>query len=499
VSPSALARLANGTLSRIPADVRRPAYDRTALTTGVVHLGPGAFHRAHQAVYFDDLNAQDPRWGITAIALRNPSTPQALTPQDGLYTLSTLDTASAYRVIGAHTQFITASETPEQALRALSDPNVHVVTLTVTEKGYCLGTDGLLNVVHPDIVADLAPRGASPDAPTSAIGWLVEALRRRRDAGAPPFHVLSCDNLAGNGAKLRAAVLTLAKMQGGDLAAWVAGEVRFPSTMVDSITPATDDALRGRVDDALGLHDAWPVQREAFTSWVIDDTDIDPVSFPDLGSVGATFTSNVAGHEQAKLRLLNGAHSTLAYLGLARGHQTVAQAMADTELADLIARMMHNEISPSLTAPRGLDLSEYAASVRTRFANPAIRHELAQIAWDGSQKLPIRLLATIADNLRAGRPIAHLATGVAAWMRFVRRRAGDGAALVDPNAKQLLSLGAACQDNAAYDVALFVDRSGVIPSDLVGDKEFNTALKSGYETVVAHEQAAHRSTTQRGE
>jgi len=490
VSRSELQRLSNATLSRTAPGVRVPSYDRTTLSTGVVHLGPGAFHRAHQAVYFDDLNSQDPRWGITGIALRNPATPHALTPQDGLYTLAALDESVSYRVIGAHTDLIAAREAPERALQALSNASVQVITLTVTEKGYCLGADGRLDMDHPDIAADIA----SPHAPTSAIGWLVEALRQRRDAGADPFHVLSCDNLPGNGTKLRHAVLDLAaaliKTRGGDLMSWIAGEVRFPSTMVDSITPATDDALRNRVDDALGLYDAWPVQREAFSSWVIEDTDIGPIGFPDLGSVGVTLTSNVAGHEQAKLRLLNGAHSTLAYLGLARGHETVASAMTDAELVDVITRMMTDEIAPSLTAPRGLDLNDYAASVRKRFANPAIRHELAQIAWDGSQKLPIRLVATIADNLRADRPIAHLATGVAAWMRFVRCRARDGVTIIDPNAEQLTSLGAACQDSPAHDVALFVARAGVVPPELTSNPTLRSALERGYETVMAHERAA---------
>lgn len=473
--------LSRDTLAEARPGVRVPAYDRAALTTGVVHIGPGAFHRAHQAAYFDDLNAGDPRWGIAAIALRSAATSRALASQDNLYTLAALDAETTFRVIGTHTAFLAATEAPDRALAALTHPDVRLVTLTVTEKGYCLGPNGALDVDHPDIFRDIT----CPWRPTSAIGWLVEALRRRRETGTPPFHVASCDNLPGNGDALGGAVRALAAAHDHDLATWIADEVRFPNSMVDAITPATDDALIVRVAEATGLADAAPVQREAFTSWVIEATDVS--GFPDLASVGAIVTSDVAGHEQAKLRLLNGAHSTLAYLGLACGHETVGDAVADPDLARTIERLMTEEIAPSLRAPAGLDLAGYAAAIRARFRNPEIRHELAQIAWDGSQKLPIRLGATIRDNLAAGRPVALLALGVAAWMRFVRRRARDGVALVDPEAETLAGVGRACRDEAAHDVALFLERTRAIAEDLAAAPPLRTALETGYDAVMARE------------
>lgn len=400
------------------------AYDRAATKIGVLHIGPGAFHRAHQADYFDRLLAQDPRWAISAVSLRSPDLKRALDPQDGLYTLATLDEQTALRVIGAHREHLVA---PRPA--RLADPDLKLASLTVTEKGYCLTPDGQLDFAHPDIQADLTGK------PTSAIGWLVAGLAARREAGLKAFAVLSCDNLPDNGAKLRGAVLALAARRADDLAAWIGGDVTFPSSMVDSITPATDEALKARVLAATGLEDAWPIQREAFTQWVVED--ILPPGGPDLASVGVTLTADVAAFEQAKLRLLNGAHSSLAYLGLLRGHETVADAMADAELASFIETLMRQDIAPTLPG----DQNGYIDAILKRFRNPAIRHRLSQIAWDGSQKLPIRLLATARDTLAAGRPVERLARPVAAWMRFIERQARAGAAIVDPLAETLTAVG----------------------------------------------------------
>jgi fructuronate reductase len=395
------------------------AYDREAARIGVLHIGPGAFHRAHQADYFDRLLAHDPRWAISAVSLRSSDVKQALEPQDGLYTLATLDETPAFRVIGAHREFLVA---PDPA--RLAAPDLKLVTLTITEKGYCLRPDGTLDLDRSDLSA-------------SAIGWLVGGLRSRRAAGLPAPAILSCDNLPDNGHMLRAAVIALAAARDADLAAWIAGEVVFPSSMVDSITPATDEALRACVLEATGLEDAWPIQREAFTQWVVED--VLPSGGPDLAGVGVTLTPDVASFEQAKLRLLNGAHSSLAYLGLLRGLETVADAMADPELAGFVETLMRQDIAPTLPGDQGA----YIDAILKRFRNPAIRHRLSQIAWDGSQKLPIRLLATVRDALMAGRPVERLARPLGGWMRFIERQARAGAAIVDPLAEQLAALGSA--------------------------------------------------------
>jgi fructuronate reductase len=468
-----LKRLSAATLGEARSGVRLPAYDRTQTRVGVVHLGPGAFHRAHQAFYLDRLLEQDPRWAEVSVSLHNPGVAAALAPQEGLYALAEVEEDASLRVIGSIRQVLTTPDGPEAVLAYLASPDVRLITLTITEKGYCLRPGGELDANHPEIRADLA----SPRTPLSAIGYLVEGLRRRREAGVAPPAVVSCDNLTDNGTRLGRAVVQFAGEVDPELAQWIEGETRFPRTMVDSITPATDEALRERVAAELGLADAWPVQRERFVQWVIEDCL--PAGGPDLASVGVELTSDVAAYEQAKLRLLNGAHSFLAYMGLVRGHETVAQAMADADLAAFVRELMWTDIMPSLKAPRGLDLAAYAESLLTRFRNRAIRHQLSQIAWDGSQKLPFRLLGTIADALTAGRPIDRLAQPIAAWIKFVIQRSKAGVAIVDPLADKLTELGKAATGQST-DVARFLALEGVFPSRLANESRFRTAVERAY-------------------
>ncbi|KPF54660.1 MULTISPECIES: mannitol dehydrogenase family protein [unclassified Novosphingobium] len=431
-----MTRLSPETLALLPGDVARPTYDRGAMRAGVVHFGPGAFHRAHQAAAFDTLLAHDPRWGITGISLHSQGVAQALGPQGGLYTLALLDRQTRYRVIGSIGQVLTG-KAPQAILGAMAHADTRIISATVTEKGYCLGADGALDTTHPAIAADLTGAGNDSWVPQSFIGWLVCGLGARRRAGLPGLTVLSCDNLTDNGRKLEAATLALAQQVDPQTAAWIVDQVCFPNAMVDSITPATDDALRAQVAAATGLEDAWPIQREGFTQWVIEDRFAG--ERPALDLAGVTFAADVRPFEMAKLRLLNGAHSTLAYVGLGLGHETVAQAMQDAALARFVERLMREDIAPSVMAPPGLDLSRYIADVLARFANPAIRHLLSQIAWDGSQKLPYRLLGTVREALEAGRPITRLAVPIAAWLRFLERAARSGTAITDPLAADLLA------------------------------------------------------------
>ena len=431
-----MTRLSPETLGLLPAEVARPSYDRGAVRAGVVHFGPGAFHRAHQAAAFDTLLAHDPRWGITGVSLHSQGVAQALGPQGGLYTLALLDAQTRYRVIGSIGQVLTGTA-PQAILGAMAHADTRIISATVTEKGYCLGADGTLDIAHPAVAADLAAAGQAGWVPQSFIGWLVHGLGARRRAGLPGVTVLSCDNVTDNGRKLEAATLALARAVDPQTAAWIADQVCFPNAMVDSITPATDDTLRAQVAEATGLDDAWPIQREGFTQWVIEDRFAG--ERPALDLAGVTFAADVRPFEMAKLRLLNGAHSTLAYVGLGLGHETVAQAMQDAALAQFVERLMREDIAPSVKAPPGLDLSRYIDDVLARFANPAIRHLLSQIAWDGSQKLPYRLLGTVREALDAGRPIARLAVPIAAWLRFLERAGRGGAAITDPLAADLLA------------------------------------------------------------
>ena len=471
--------LSQANLGRVPREVKRPGYDRRAVDIGIVHFGPGAFHRVHQAWFVDKLLENDPRWGICAVSLRSTDVRDALVPQDGLYTLATLDEWTSYRVIGALKQTLVAPEDPESVLEQLSAPRTRVVTMTVTEKGYCLGADGTLDMAHGDIRRDLR----SPHSPTSLIGYLVEALRRRRASGVGPLTIVSCDNLVDNGTRLAQAVQQLAEADDRDLARWIQENVAFPRTMVDSITPATTDDLRERVAEVLGMTDRWPVQREGFVQWVIEDRSAGDI--PDWESAGVIVTDDVGAYDRAKLRLLNGAHSSLAYLGLLAGHETVAGAMDDADLAAFIGTMMKRDILPSLEAPRGLDLDTYIQAILKRFRNPAIRHALAQIAWDGSQKLPFRLLGTIHDNLQAARPIDRLCVPVAAWMHFVRRKAADGEQVVDPLAKRLFDIGKSCQNRAAADLPMFLSLEQVFAPSLVSNEIFMSGLARAYDGLAA--------------
>jgi fructuronate reductase len=466
-------------LARVPREVKRPAYDRTRVEIGIVHFGPGAFHRVHQAWFVDKLLASDPRWGICEVSLRSTDVRDALVPQDGLYTLASLDETTSYRIIGALKQTLVAPENPASVLAQLSAPSTRVVTMTVTEKGYCLRPDGDLDMSHADIRRDLQ----APQSPTSLIGYLVEALRRRRDSGASPLTIISCDNLVDNGTRLGRAVQQLAEARDPSLARWIEEAVAFPRTMVDSITPATTDDLRERVAEVLGMTDRWPVQREGFVQWVIENRTAGET--PDWESAGVIVTDDVGAYDRAKLRLLNGAHSSLAYLGLLAGHETVAGAMQDVDLAAFVGTMMKRDILPTIKAPRGLDLNEYIQAILQRFRNPAIRHALAQIAWDGSQKLPFRLLGTIQDNLEAGRPIDRLCVPIAAWMHFVRRKAADGEQVVDPLARRLFEIGTSCQNRAAADLPLFLGLEQVFPAALVTNDIFTSGLTRAYDGLAA--------------
>jgi len=472
-------RLSDRTLERGSPRLTRPAYRRAQTRIGTLHFGPGAFHRAHQAYYFDRLLEKDPTRAICEVSLRTPSLRDALAPQDGLYTLVELDEAPTLRVIGAMRELLVAAESPAAVSSRLCNPDTTLVTMTVTEKGYCLDGAGGLDFSHPDIAHDLS----RPEAPRSLVGWLVRGLQLRRERGLTPYLVICCDNLSDNGPTLRRAVLSFAARRDSGLAAWIEQAARFPRTMVDSITPATDQALRERVASEAGLEDAWPVQRERFVQWVVEEVDV--AGQPDWPSVGVTVSRDVTAYERAKLRILNGAHSTLAYVGLLAGLQTVAQAMATPALRTFIERMMIEDIEPTLTVPQPGALASYRQSILHRFENPAMRHQLAQIAWDGSQKLPIRILGTVTDALRAGRPLTRLTIPIAAWMHFVRARSRDGIEIVDPLASQLAALGRQATGEASHDLPMFFALPGVFAPALVREPRFTRALSEAYGTITA--------------
>lgn len=474
-------RLSERTLSQASPEVLRPSYDRASTRIGTVHFGPGAFHRAHQAFYFDRLLEHDASRAICAVSLKTPSVRDALLPQDGLYALMELDAAPTMRVIGAIRELLVAAEDPAAVSRRLCDPDTSLVTITVTEKGYCLDGAGALDFNHPEIVHDLG----NPQAPRSLVGWLVRGLQLRHERGLAPYLVVSCDNLSNNGPTLRRAVLAFASQRDSALARWIEERTRFPRTMVDSITPATDAPMRSRVTEWLRLTDAWPIQRERFAQWVVEETDFP--GQPDWASVGVTLSRDVAAYEQAKLRLLNGAHSTLAYLGLLAGLETVAEAMTQPAMRAFVERLMIEDIQPTLVASvaAGMDLPAYRQAILGRFENPAMRHNLAQIAWDGSQKLPIRILGTIAAAIRAQRPLERLVLPIAAWLHFIRTRAVAATPIVDPLSEQLAACGQRATASSQHDLPMFLALPGVFPADLARNTGFVRALGEAYDLVAA--------------
>jgi fructuronate reductase len=397
----------------LPADLMR----RTpAPKTGIVHLGLGAFFRAHGAIYVQEAMARSGgNWGILGVSLQRPDVRDALAPQQCLYhALELGPEGQTARMVTSITGVLVAPEDPHAVLEAMADPAVKITSLTVTEKGYCHEpATGRLNLGHPDIAHDLATA-----LPRSAVGFLVRALELRRARGLRPFTVLTCDNLPGNGALLRGLVLDLASRIEPALAHWIATEARFPSTMVDRIVPATTPETLATVQRLTGLNDAAPVQHEPFRQWVIEDDFVDNQR-PDLGAVGVELVRNVTPFEHMKLRMLNGTHSSLAYLGYLAGHETIADCMADPVFAAFTRQLWLDEIIPALTPPPGADLQAYADRLAGRYSNPGIRHRTWQIAMDGSQKLPQRILGTLADNLAAQREGLGLILAVAAWMHYV--------------------------------------------------------------------------------
>jgi fructuronate reductase len=310
---------------------------------------------------------------------------------------------------------------------------------------------------------------------------LVEGLRARRDDGLEPFSTISCDNLVDNGVRLKRAVVQFARERDVELAKWIEDRALFPRTMVDSIVPATDDALRENVRELLGVEDAWPVQRETFSQWVIED--LPGSAAREWVDAGVTLTPNVAAYVGAKLRLVNGAHSTLAYVGLLRGHATVFDAMQDSTLVRFVERLMRDDIRLTLKPPADLDLGKYIDTVLMRFRNPGIRHLLSQIAWDGSQKLGPRLLGTISDALSAGRPLDRLGVPIAAWMRFLCKRIRDGEKIVDPMERDLRAIAARCENRAVIDVPRFLAVDAIFPRELAINAQFLVAVTRAYDAL----------------
>ncbi|WP_436858572.1 mannitol dehydrogenase family protein [Citrobacter tructae] len=401
----------------LTAKATLPGYDRSALVTRIVHLGFGAFHRAHQGVYADILAAEhNSDWGYCEVNLIGGEQQIAdLKQQDNLYTVAEMSAdAWTARVVGVVKNALHAQvDGLETVLAAMCEPQVAIVSLTITEKGYCHSpATGQLMLEHPMIVADLR----NPHQPRSAPGVIVEALARRKAAGLPAFTVMSCDNMPENGHVMRNVVTSYAKAVDAELASWIEQHVTFPSTMVDRIVPAVTEETLDKIEKLTGVRDPAGVACEPFRQWVIEDNFV--AGRPQWEKAGAELVADVIPFEEMKLRMLNGSHSFLAYLGYLAGYQHINDCMGDDNYRVAARALMLKEQAPTLKV-QGVDLTRYADLLIDRYSNPALRHRTWQIAMDGSQKLPQRMLDSVRWHLANGGRFDLLALGVAGWMRYV--------------------------------------------------------------------------------
>lgn len=447
----------------------------------IVHLGIGAFFRAFGLEYLERLNEtiSEPAdcHGVLGVSFRSPAVRNALASQDFVYAAVERGTeGDIARTITSLRDVRLTIEEPEPILERMADPAVAIVSLTVTEKGYC-HKGGALDRAHPDIVHDIA----NPAHPRSAPGYIVAALARRRDAGVLPFTCLSCDNLTENGRVLQRVVCGLAEANDPALSAWINAEVKFPATMVDRIVPATTEVERAEVEKLIGRKDRAPVVHEPFRQWVIED-DFGPLGRPDLEKVGVEMVENVAPHESMKLRCLNGSHTALAILGILHGKTTVSDAIADPLLSSFIDTLWEREICPSVRTPKGANIAEYCSALRRRYGNPAIVHPAAQIATDTSKKLPQRVLAPMAENLAAGRPVSRLCLVVAGWMALVRSAHVDGTGINDPLADVFGKIVDAMPDGDSY-VAAMLGLDGVFGPQIAEQKRVVESVAGWYRGI----------------
>ncbi len=410
-------KLSNAALTSLNRDIAVPQYDRSTLEAGIVHFGVGNFHRAHQAVYLDDLfNAgRDHDWAIIGAGVRDADAVvrEKLQAQDWLTTIVEQEAAhTRARVIGPHVDFVRPGDA-RALLDLLARQDIRIVSMTITEGGYYISpATQAFDAAHPDIVAD----ASSFDAPKTVFGLIAAGLARRRAAGAPPFTVMSCDNIPGNGHVAENAVAGLAELVDPDLARWIRTNVAFPNSMVDRITPATSDRERATLRGAYGIEDNWPVFCEEFRQWVLEDKFC--AGRPALETVGAAFVPDVAPYELMKIRILNGGHAAIAYPAALLDIHFVHEAMADRQIAAFLDRLTTREILPIVPPPPGTDLNEYKALIARRFANPKIEDTIPRLCFDGSNRQPKFILPSVADRLRTGGDVNGLALASALWCRY---------------------------------------------------------------------------------
>lgn len=484
-------RLGTRLLDRLPDAVRRPAYDRGALRAGMAHLGVGAFHRCHQAEYTDDLlERQFDRWGVVGINIREPLLGDTLGLQDGLYTRVVREgDRFDGRVIGSIVATVDSQASAAPALEVLASPGIDVVTLTVTEKGYChRPATGELDLNLPDVAADLA----APEAPRTLPGLLVRALELRMRSHGRPVTVMSCDNIPSNGTVLGNVVRGMAEHRGKGLPEWIAANAAFPSSMVDRIAPAASPSDLETVERHFGYRDEAVATCESFRQWVIENRFAGRIPRWDL--VGASFVDDVTPFEHLKMRVLNGAQTTLSYLGVFAGHEHTSDDMADPLLSTFVRRMLLEETLPTLDPVAGIACEDYLEQSLGRLRNTAIRHRNHQIATDGSQKIVQRLLNPIRERLSRGRGIALLSVPVAAWMVYLIRasaRFGRSWNADDPYAAQVAAIADRVGNDPGELAAAILAIDAIFDRDLAASREFRLRIVEGIDGFLATEPLAY--------
>jgi mannitol 2-dehydrogenase len=482
-------RLNAATVASLGPGVATPGYDRSAVRTGIVHLGVGGFHRSHQAMYLDRLLSQGTAtdWGICGVGVLpgDRRMQEVMDAQDGLYTLVIAhpDGFLGAEVIGSIVEYLLAPDDPDAVVEKMADPSTRIVSLTVTEGGYNVSpVTGDFDAAEPGVVADLQP-GA---VPRTTFGLVTEALVRRRERGIPPFTMMSCDNIPGNGDVARRSFAAFAALRDPALGEWVAGSVSFPNSMVDRITPATTDLHRAEVSRRFGIEDDWPVLCEPFTQWVLEDSF--SCGRPPLEDAGVQLVADVEPYELMKLRLLNGSHQALGYLGSLAGITFMHDAAQDPLFRAFLLRYMDTEATPTLGPVPGIDLEQYKAELIGRFANPYVRDTLARLCAESSDRIPKFVLPVIRDALAAGGEFRCSATVVASWARYAEGvdDAGEPIEVVDPRREDLM---ARARRQREEPLAFIADRE--LFGDLVDDERFTTVYRAALASL--HEWGARET------
>ncbi len=476
-------KLSEATLSLLEPSIAAPKYDRARLGQGIVHIGVGGFHRAHQTVYTEDLfhRGQNLSWGFCGVGLlpQDAGMRDALRSQDHLYTLvERRSDGDSARVVASIVNYLFAPDEREAVLEKMAAPETRIVSMTITEGGYYVhsGTGGF-DAEHPDIQHDLR----DPHAPRCSFGFLLEALDRRRRRGLAPFTVMSCDNIQGNGDVAKRTLLSFAELRDPTLANWMGENCVFPNSMVDRITPATTDEHRQMVREKFGIDDRWPVMTEDFKQWVIEDHFVQ--GRPAWEMVGAQMTTDVLPYEKMKLRLLNASHQALCYIGMLFGYEYAHQTMEDSDIRALVERMMDDEVTPILSAVPGVDLGEYKATLIERFANPAIRDQLSRIGIYGSSGIPKFVLPSVEEQLKRGGPTKLLSFTVACWFRYLNGRdeRGNVITMKDPMATRLREIAQAAGSDPAPLLAVREVCGGSTASSPEFTGQVRALLESFYE------------------